>query len=125
MCMWCCVHMSCVFYACMKKRVVREPVGVEDGGRWVDRVIGRVIDEVIGGVICEVMGGVFDEGWWWYFCFVYIQGRKGSARIISVCFFTFVVGRGVLEWYTVRNMIGWYLCINMCNEQYDYMISDH
>ena len=58
-------------------------------------------------------------------CLVYIRGQKGSARMIYTYFFwyTFEVWRGVLERYTVGNMIGWHLCITMCNEQYDYMIS--
>jgi len=42
------------------------------------------------------------------FCLVYIRGRKESARMIYICivWYTFRVGRGVLEWYTVRNKIG-------------------
>ena len=39
------------FYACMKEKAVREPVGFEDGGRWFDRVIGGVIGRIIDGVI--------------------------------------------------------------------------
>ena len=42
------------------------------------------------------------------YCLVYIQGRKGSARMIYIyiVWFTFGVRRGVLEWYTVGNKIG-------------------
>ena len=109
------IYTGVYLYTCMKQMTMREPVGVKDGGWWIDRVIGGVIGEGLWVVSIHRGRRVWmvymyyvwylfvDEGECEYYTVTFgiHSWRKESAKGTRVCYvWCPFVEEEECEWYT-------------------------